>query len=177
MRGNIRICDDDGRELPAGQSGTVYFDTGAPFEYLNDADKTLGARHPQHPEWSTYGDIGHIDEDGYLYLTDRRAFMIVAGGVDIYPQEAENVLVSHPAVGDVAVFGVPDADMGEKVKAVVEPVEWSAAGPDLETKLIEYCKSKLASLKCPASVDFVPSLPRDDVGKLAKKALRDSYWQ
>jgi len=173
---NIHICDDDGSELPTGSTGTVYFDTGARFRYLNDPEKTARARHPQHPTWSSFGDIGHIDEDGYLFLSDRKAFMIISGGVNIYPQEAENLLHTHPAVLDAAVFGIPDPDMGEQVKAVVEPVDWTAAGPLLEAELIAFCKSRLATLKCPKSIDFVEKLPRDDAGKLAKRALRDRYW-
>ena len=175
-RGSLRICDEAGELLPAGATGTIYFDTGARFEYLNDPEKTQNARHPRHPTWATFGDIGHLDEDGYLFLSDRKAFMIIAGGVNIYPQEAENVLLTHPAVADAAVFGVPDDDMGEQVKAVVQPVDWHAAGLALEAELIAYCRSKLASLKCPKSIDFVEQLPRDDAGKLAKRALRDHYW-
>jgi len=175
--GSIHICDDDGQEVPAGATGAIYFNSGARFEYLNDPDKTLGARHPQHPGWSSFGDIGHLDEDGYLFLSDRKAFMIIAGGVNIYPQEAENVLLMHPSVADATVFGIPDADMGEQVKAVVEPVDWQPSGPALESELIAFCRSKLASLKCPKSIDFVKRLPRDDAGKLAKRALRDRYWE
>jgi len=173
---NIHICDDDGNELTTGSTGTVYFDTGARFQYINDPEKTARARHPQHPTWSTFGDIGHLDEDGYLFLSDRKAFMIISGGVNIYPQEAENLLLTHPAVLDAAVFGVPDPDLGEQVKAVVEPVNWASANASLEAELIAFCKSKLSTLKCPSSIDFVEKLPRDDAGKLAKRALRDQYW-
>jgi acyl-CoA synthetase (AMP-forming)/AMP-acid ligase II len=175
--GKIHICDEDGKELPVGSTGIIYFDSGARFQYLNDPDKTLGTRHPQHAGWTSFGDIGHVDGDGYLFLSDRKAFMIISGGVNVYPQEAENLLSMHPAVADVAVFGVPDADLGEQVKAVVEPVEWTLAGPQLEAELIAYCKSKLAGLKCPRSIDFEKSLPRDDAGKLAKRSLRDRYWR
>jgi len=174
---NIHICDDAGNELATGSTGTVYFDTGARFQYLNDPEKSLRARHPQYPSWSTFGDIGHLDDDGYLFLSDRKAFMIISGGVNIYPQEAENILLTHPAVTDAAVFGIPDPDMGEQVKAVVEPIDWATAKPALEAELIAFCKSKLATLKCPSSIDFVEKLPRDDAGKLAKKALRDQYWE
>ena len=118
-----------------------------------------------------------MDEDGYLYLSDRRAFMIIAGGVNIYPQEAENALILHPEVHDVAVFGVPDPDMGEQVKAVVQLTDSSKAGPEMERELIAYCRSQLASLKCPKTVDFVESLPRDITGKMMKRELRASYWQ
>ncbi len=174
--GSIHICDDAGRELPPGETGTVYFNTGARFEYLGDAQKTHNARHPLHPEWSTFGDIGRVDDEGYLYLSDRKAFMIICGGVNIYPQEAEDALVAHPEVADVVVFGVPDADMGEQVKALVQPADWTRAGPQLERELIDYCRSRLATLKCPQSIDFEQQLPRDDVGKLAKQAIRQRYW-
>lgn len=175
-RGSIHICDEQGKVLPAGETGTIYFDTGAQFEYHGDKQKTLSTRHPQHSDWSTFGDIGRLDEDGYLYLSDRKAFMIIAGGVNIYPQEAEDVLFTHPKVADVAVFGIPDADMGEQVKAVIEPTEWSDAGEQLAAELIAYCKSRLATLKCPQTIDFQQHLPRDDAGKLAKHAIRASYW-
>jgi long-chain acyl-CoA synthetase len=173
--GAIHICADDGTELAAGSTGVVYFETGARFEYLNDAQKSADARHPQHPGWASFGDIGRVDDDGYLFLSDRKAFMIISGGVNIYPQEAENLLLTHPSVADVAVFGVPDPDMGEQVKALVDPVDWALAGPALEAELIAFCRSKLAGLKCPKSIDF-EKLPRDDAGKLAKRALRDRYW-
>lgn len=177
--GILHICDETGNELPVGENGIVYFEQEgvAEFTYLKDDEKTKNSRHPVHPNWSTYGDIGHVDEDGYLFLTDRRSFMIVAGGVNIYPQEAENVLTMHPKISDVVVFGVPDADMGEAVKAVVQPANWNEAGPELERELIEYCKSRLATLKCPQTIDFQQELPRDDNGKISKKALRDRYWQ
>jgi long-chain acyl-CoA synthetase len=175
--GPIHICDDNGNELPTGSAGTVFFDSGARFQYLNDPEKTSGARHPQHPGWSTFGDIGHVDDEGYLFLSDRKAFMIISGGVNIYPQEAENLLLMHPAVADAAVFGVPDPDLGEQVKAVIEPIDWTSATSSLEAELIAFCKSKLSTLKCPKSIDFVEKLPRDDAGKLAKKALKDQYWE
>jgi acyl-coenzyme A synthetase/AMP-(fatty) acid ligase len=176
--GVLHICDELGNEMPLGENGLIYFERPeAKFEYLGDDAKTKSSFDPQGRGWRTYGDIGHIDEDGYLFLTDRRSFMIVAGGVNIYPQEAENVLTMHPKIADVVVFGVPDPDMGEQVKAVVQPADWAAAGPELERELIEYCKSKLATLKCPKTIDFQQALPRDDNGKISKKALRDSYWQ
>ncbi len=176
--GVLHICDEAGNELPIGENGLVYFEhPEAQFEYLGDDEKTKGSYDPKGRGWRTYGDIGHVDEDGYLFLTDRRSFMIVAGGVNIYPQEAENVLTMHPRIADVVVFGVPDPDMGEQVKAVVQPADWNAAGPELEAELIEYCKSKLATLKCPKTIDFQRELARDDNGKISKKALRDSYWQ
>jgi acyl-CoA synthetase (AMP-forming)/AMP-acid ligase II len=172
----LHICDDDGNELPAGESGTVYFGGGASFEYHNDPEKTQGSRHPQ--GWSTLGDVGYLDQDGYLHLTDRKAFMIISGGVNIYPQEAENVLITHPAVFDVAVFGVPNDDFGEEVKAVVQPVQMPV-GDDaatLEAELIGYCRAQLADVKCPRSVDFRADLPRHPTGKLYKRQLRDEYW-
>ena len=126
--------------------------------------------------YKTVGDIGYLDEEGYLYLTDRKAHMIISGGVNIYPQETENVLVLHPKVFDVAVIGVPDDDLGEQVKAVVQPVDWDEAGPELATELIEYSRANLAHYKCPRSVDFERELPRLDTGKLYKGALRARYW-
>jgi long-chain acyl-CoA synthetase len=169
------IVGPDGRELGPGEEGAVYFEGGRPFEYHNDPDKTASIT--DHRGWRTLGDVGMLDEDGYLYLTDRQAHMIIAGGVNIYPQEAENILVGHAAVADAAVFGVPDADMGEAVKAVVQPVDPSSAGPDLEAQLIAYCRSELAAYKCPRTIDFASELPRDPNGKLYKRLLRDRYWQ
>jgi long-chain acyl-CoA synthetase len=167
------IVGPDGEELEAGQVGVVYFAGGRSFEYHNDPDKTASAANAK--GWRTLGDMGYLDEDGYLYLTDRQANMIISGGVNIYPQEAENVLAGHPAVADVAVFGVPDADMGEAVKAVVQPV--GIAGDDLEGELIAYCRAQLATYKCPRTVDFVDELPRDPNGKLYKRLVRERYWQ
>ena len=131
---------------------------------------------PKGRGWSTLGDVGYLDDDGFLYLTDRKAYMIITGGVNVYPQEAENVLALHPKVNDVAVFGVPNDDFGEEVKAVVEPVSMDDAGPDLERELIAYCKEHLADVKCPRSVDFRPELPRHPTGKLYKRLLKDEYW-
>jgi long-chain acyl-CoA synthetase len=177
MLGTIHICGEDGHELPPGETGTIYFEGNAGFDYLNDQAKTRDSRHPVHANWATFGDIGHTDADGYLFLSDRRAFMIICGGVNIYPQEAENLLTMHPKVADVAVFGVPDPDMGEQVKAVVQPALGITAGPELEAELIAWCKVQLASLKCPRSIDFSDDLPRDPTGKMLKKQLRDCYWQ
>jgi long-chain acyl-CoA synthetase len=168
------IVGEDGRELPPGVPGLVYFAGGRPFEYHNDPEKTASITNER--GWRTLGDIGYLDEDGYLYLTDRQAHMIISGGVNIYPQEAENVLASHPAVADVAVIGVPDEEMGEAVKAVVQPVDPSAAGPELEAELLAFCRAELASYKCPRSIDFVEALPRDESGKLYKRLLRERYW-
>ena len=174
----IHICDDDGRELAVGETGAVYFeDPHAAFEYHGDPTKTSSAQHPVHATWRTLGDIGRVDEDGYLYLTDRRAFMIVSGGVNIYPQEIEDVLLAHPAVLDVAVFGVPNAEMGEEVKAVVQPVAGADPGEALAADLQAWCEGRLARYKWPRSIDFEIQLPRLDNGKLYKTGLRDRYWE
>jgi len=175
LLGTIRILDDDGHELPAGEPGAIYFAGGATFEYLHDADKTRASRRPDGA--STIGDIGYVDADGYLYLTDRKANMIISGGVNIYPQEAENLLVTHPKVQDVAVFGVPNEDFGEEVKAVVQPVDMCDAGPALAEELIAFCRAHLSAIKCPRSIDFEADLPRHPTGKLYKRLLRDRYWQ
>ena len=175
VQGIVHIVDDNGREVGPGRPGGVFFEGGSRFEYHNDPFKTAASRHPQ--GWTTLGDIGHLDEDGYLYLTDRKANTIVSGGVNIYPQEAENVLTMHPLVADVAVFGVPNDIYGEEVKAVVQPVDMAQAGPDLERELIDYCRSRLAHLKCPRTVDFEAELPRHPTGKLYKRLLKDRYWQ
>ncbi|WP_411342018.1 acyl-CoA synthetase [Sphingopyxis sp. J-6] len=174
--GTLHICDEEGGEVPAGNDGLVYFEGGWDFQYLNDPAKTRDARHPAHPGWSTLGDIGHLDDDGYLYLTDRKSFMIISGGVNIYPQEAENLLILHPEVADAAVIGVPHPEMGEEVKAVVQPKSWDDAGPELASRLIEYCRAHLSHLKCPRSVDFDPALPRHETGKLYKQEIRARYW-
>ena len=173
----VHICGDDLEEVPQGESGTIYFEGGAAFEYHNDEAKTKGSRHPK--GWSTLGDVGYLDEDGFLYLTDRKAYMIISGGVNIYPQESENVLVTHPKVVDVAVFGVPNDDFGEEVKAVVQPVEMPADTEEadaLAKELIAFCRSQLADVKCPRSIDFRPELPRHPTGKLYKRHLKDEYW-
>ena len=174
MVGVAHILDDDGNELPAGEVGTVWFSGGYDFDYHNDPQKTAEAKDRR--GYSTVGDVGYLDDEGYLYLTDRKAFMIISGGVNIYPQEAENVLINHAKVLDVGVIGVPDPEMGETVKAVVQPVRWEDAGPELEAELIEYCREYLAAYKCPRSVDFDTALPRLDTGKLYKKQLRARYW-
>jgi acyl-CoA synthetase (AMP-forming)/AMP-acid ligase II len=174
--GEVHVCDEDGNELPAGEPGTLYFGNGPQFEYHADEAKTAASRDPQGRGWTTLGDVGYVDEDGFLYLTDRRAYMIISGGVNIYPQEAENVLAVHPRVADVAVFGVPDAEMGEAVKAVVQPLSMDEAGPELAAELIAYCREHLAHYKCPRSVDFRSELPRHPTGKLYKRLLKDEYW-
>ncbi|MEU9840616.1 acyl-CoA synthetase [Actinomadura sp. NPDC048032] len=174
--GEVHVCDEEGRELPPGEPGTLYFGNGPAFEYHADEARTAASRDPWGHGWTTLGDVGHVDEDGFLYLTDRRAYMIISGGVNIYPQEAENVLAVHPKVADVAVFGVPDAEMGGAVKAVVQPLSMDDAGPALEAELIAYCRDRLAHYKCPRSVDFRAELPRHPTGKLYKRLLKDEYW-
>jgi acyl-CoA synthetase (AMP-forming)/AMP-acid ligase II len=174
LSGEVHIVGDDGAEVPAGTVGTVYFGGGADFEYLHDPVKTAEAHHGA--GWTTLGDVGYLDDEGFLYLTDRKVDMIISGGVNIYPREAENVLALHPAVADVAVLGVPDDDLGEAVKAVVQPVDPAAAGPELAAELIAHCRVHLAHHKCPASVDFETELPRQPTGKLYKRLLRDRYW-
>jgi acyl-CoA synthetase (AMP-forming)/AMP-acid ligase II len=173
----LHIVGDDGEELPGGEAGTIYFGGGAEFTYHNDPDKTAASRDPKGRGWSTLGDVGYVDGDGFLFLTDRKAYMIITGGVNVYPQEAENVLAVHPAVADVAVLGVPNDDFGEEVKAVVEPISLDDAGPELERELIAYCREHLADVKCPRTVDFRAKLPRHPTGKLYKRLLKDEYWK
>jgi acyl-CoA synthetase (AMP-forming)/AMP-acid ligase II len=171
--GQVRIVGEEGRELGPGETGAVYFSDGPRFEYHNDPAKTADCHTPG--GWSTLGDVGHVDADGYLYLTDRLSHMIISGGVNIYPQETENVLAMHPAVADVAVIGVPDAEMGEQVKAVVQLADPDLAGEAMAEELIGYSRQRLAHYKCPRSVDFADSLPRQENGKLYKRLLRDAY--
>jgi acyl-CoA synthetase (AMP-forming)/AMP-acid ligase II len=172
----LHICGEDGEELSTGETGLVYFESDSAFAYHNDPEKSAKARHPRHASWSTLGDVGRVDEDGYLFLTDRQSFMIISGGVNIYPQEAENVLVGHPKVADVAVIGVPDAEMGEAVKAVVELIDPATASEATAAELIAWCRAKLSPVKCPRSVDFTAKLPRSDTGKLYKREIRAKYW-
>jgi acyl-CoA synthetase (AMP-forming)/AMP-acid ligase II len=174
LLGKLHIVDDDGHELPHGKPGTIYFSDGPVFEYHNDPKKTAESRNDK--GWSTLGDVGYVDEEGYLYLTDRKAFMIISGGVNIYPQEAENVLITHPKVADVAVIGVPNEEFGEEVKAVVQPMNWAEATPKLAEELVAYCRHQLSPVKCPRSVDFERELPRHATGKLYKRLIRDRYW-
>ncbi len=176
--GTIHVCDEAGNELPNGEAGTIYFERDEmSFEYHNDPAQTRGAQHPQFPTWSSLGDVGYLDDDGFLYLTDRKAFMIIAGGVNIYPQEIEDCLIMHPKVADVAVFGVPNADLGEEVKAVVQPEVGCEPGAALATELMAYAGEHLARYKAPRSVDFLDELPRLPTGKLYKRILRDDYWR
>jgi len=170
----VRVEDDGGRPCPAGVPGTVWLSLAlADFQYHRDEEKTRAGRRAG---FFTVGDVGYLDEEGYLFLCDRRADVIISGGVNIYPAEIESVLFTHPAVGDTAVFGIPDDEWGEQVKAVVEPASGRAPGQQLEHDLIEFCRQRLAAYKCPRSIDFVKALPREPTGKLAKRKLRDPYW-
>ena len=173
LLGTPHIVGDDGAELPAGEVGDIWFEGGTAFSYLNDDSKTASAfnRHG----WSTVGDVGYLDGDGYLYLTDRRHHMIISGGVNIYPQEAENLLVTHPKVLDAAVFGVPDPAMGQSVKAVVQLVAPVEPADELGDELIAWLRERLAHYKCPRSISFETQLPRTDTGKLYKQGLIDKY--
>lgn len=174
--GVVHICDDEGNELPIGDQGLIYFEGGWDFKYLDDETKTRDSRNPLHPTWTTLGDIGYLDEDGYLFLTDRKSYMIISGGVNIYPQEIENLLITHPKVADAAVIGVPNPEFGEEVKAVVQPLNPADATPEFAEQLVEFCRESLSSIKCPRSVDFERELPRLDNGKLYKRLIKDRYW-
>jgi long-chain acyl-CoA synthetase len=173
--GELVILDDSGSICPTGVDGTVWFRGATNFEYLDDAAKTAAGRSADGTT-SFVGDVGHVDTDGYLYLTDRKSYMIISGGVNIYPQETENLLITHPKVADAAVIGVPNEDLGEEVKAVVQPVAGSGDTGALEVELINFCRQHLAHFKCPRTVDFVDELPRLPTGKLYKRLLRDQYW-
>jgi long-chain acyl-CoA synthetase len=173
-QGKLHICDEEGMPLEVGQTGAVYFSEGPQFTYHNDSVSTEQTRNSM--GWTTLGDIGYLDEEGYLYLVDRKAFMIISGGVNIYPQEIENVLLQHPKVMDAAVVGVPSSDWGEEVKAVVQPVDPLDVGPVLAAELQAFCREKLADFKCPRSIDFDLELPRLPTGKLYKKLVKKRYW-
>ena len=173
-QGKLHICDEEGMPLELGQTGAVYFSEGPQFTYHNDSVSTEQTRNSL--GWTTLGDIGYLDEEGYLYLVDRKAFMIISGGVNIYPQEIENVLLQHPKVMDAAVVGVPSSDWGEEVKAVVQPVDPLDVGPVLAAELQAFCREKLADFKCPRSIDFDLELPRLPTGKLYKKLVKKRYW-
>ena len=175
LLGQLHVLDEEMQPVPAGTSGTLWFKTATPFEYFNDPAKTRETRSPD-GTMSTVDDVGYVDEDGYLYLTDRRSFMVISGGVNIYPQECENLLITHPKVADAAVFGVPNEDLGEEVKAVVQPMPDVRPTPELAEELIAFCRDHLAHLKCPRSIDFDEQLPRLPTGKLYKRLLRDRYW-
>ncbi|MEE2777901.1 MAG: acyl-CoA synthetase [Acidobacteriota bacterium] len=175
--GSLHVCDDDGNELAHGEEGLIYFERDEmPFEYHNDPVKTRQAQHPVHESWSALGDVGYLDAEEFLYLTDRKAFMIISGGINIYPQEIEDALVMHPGVADVAVIGVPDEDLGEAVKAVVQPMEGTVTSDELATELLAWLRDRVAHYKVPKSVDFEAQLPRLPTGKLYKRLLRDRYW-
>ena len=168
------LADETDEELPAGEVGGVYFESDIGSEYHKAPEKTEGARSKQ--GYTTLGDVGYLDEDGWLFLTDRKAFMIISGGVNIYPQETEDCLISHPKVVDVAVIGVPNEEFGEEVKAIVQPVDIAAAGSDLVEELMAWCRDRISHVKCPRSIDFRPELPRHATGKLYKRLLKDEYW-
>ena len=176
--GVLHVCDEatlDQEELPTGEVGLVYFERDEmPFSYHNDPEKTRSAQHPQHDTWASTGDLGWVDDDGYLFLTDRRAFMIISGGVNIYPQEVENALTMHPKVFDVAVIGLPHDEMGEQVKAVVQPADGVEPGPELAQELIDHVRASIAHFKAPRSVDFVTALPRTATGKLQKGKVKQA---
>jgi long-chain acyl-CoA synthetase len=164
------------RPVPQGQPGELWFKTASPFVYFNDPERTQASRSAD-GTMTTVGDVGFVDDDGYVHLTDRSTFMIISGGLNIYPQECENLLITHPKVLDAAVFGVPNEDLGEEVKAVVQPLPGVAASDSLATELVAFCREHLAHPKCPRSIDFTDALPRLPTGKLYKKELRDAYWR
>lgn len=173
--GDLHVLDEEMNPVPKGTPGTLWFKTATPFEYFSDPGKTQEARSAD-GSMSTVGDVGYVDDDGFLYLTDRATFMIVSGGVNIYPQECENLLITHPKVADAAVFGVPNEDLGEEVKAVVQVMPGVDAGPDLAKELIVFCGEHLSRQKVPRSIDFIEEMPRLPTGKLYKRLLRDGYW-
>jgi long-chain acyl-CoA synthetase len=176
MLGELHVLDADMKPCPTGTPGTLWFKTASAFEYFNDPEATAKAR-SRDGSMSTVGDVGYVDDDGFLYLTDRATFMIISGGVNIYPQECENLLITHPKVADAAVFGVPNEDLGEEVKAAVQLMPGTAPGEDIAEELLAFCAQHLARQKCPRSIDFEAELPRLPTGKLYKRLLRDRYWQ
>ncbi|MDO9458068.1 acyl-CoA synthetase [Nocardioides sp.] len=173
------VCGEDGAELPAGSVGTLYFEReefeGASFAYHNDPEKTASTQHPDHPNWTTVGDLGYLDDDGWLFLTDRQAFMIISGGVNIYPQEVEDLFSLHPAVLDIAVIGVPDDEMGERVVAFVQPTPGVEGDESLAAELTAYARDRIAHFKVPREILFRHELPRTPTGKMVKGRLRDEY--
>jgi len=173
--GELHILDDDMNPLPQGEPGTLWFKAATAFSYFNDTEKTKESTSAD-GVLTTVGDVGYLDADGYLFLTDRATFMIISGGVNIYPQESENLLITHPKVADAAVFGVPNVDLGEEVKGVVQLMPGVEASGAIERELIDFCNEHLARQKCPRSIDFVTEFPRLPTGKLYKKPLRDKYW-
>ncbi len=172
--GELKICDEEGEALPPRTEGVVYFAGGPPLSYHNAPEKVAEGTNKH--GWTTLGDVGWVDEEGYLYLTDRRSFMIISGGVNIYPQEIENLLVTHPKVADVAVIGAPHEEMGEQVVAVVQPMDWNAPKDELRDELMAYARQHLSHVKAPRRMDFMEELPRHATGKLYKRLIRDSYW-
>lgn len=168
------ICDEAGGELPAGSVGEIYFENGHQFSYHNDPEKTAQCANAR--GWTTLGDIGKLDDEGYLYLTDRKSFLIISGGVNIYPQETEDVLISHPAVLDAAVIGIPDEEFGESVLGVVQLIDPSKYSPGLENEMIAYCRERLSTIKCPKRIEFRSELPRSATGKLYKQKLKQEFW-
>ena len=175
LLGDMHILDESMQPCAKGASGEIWFKSATQFEYFDDPEKTAKSRSVD-GSMSTVGDVGYVDDEGYLYLTDRSTFMIISGGVNIYPQECENLLITHPKVADAAVFGVPNEDLGEEVKAVLQLVPGVAAGPALAQELIAFCQQHLSRIKCPRSIDFSEQLPRLPTGKLYKRVLRDQYW-
>ena len=175
IHGTLHICGPDGEEVPPETDGLVFFENDAMPTYHNDPDKTAEATHAR--GWMTLGDIGRVDADGFLTLTDRKSHMIICGGVNIYPQEIENLLVTHDKVMDAAVIGAPDADLGERVVAVIQPIDMGDAGADLEQELRDFLAPSLSRIKMPRQFDFRPDLPREANGKLYKRELRDEYQQ
>jgi long-chain acyl-CoA synthetase len=176
VAGELHVLDEAMREVPTGETGKLWFKTASPFEYFDDPVKTAEANSPDRT-MSTVGDVGHVDEEGFIYLTDRAAFMIISGGVNIYPQECENLLITHPKVADAAVFGAPNEDLGEEVKAVVQLMPQFGPCTDIADELMAFCRESLAHHKCPRSIDFEAELPRLPTGKLYKGPLRERYWK
>jgi long-chain acyl-CoA synthetase len=174
LTSQVKICDEDGNALPPRSEGGVFFEGGGGFEYHNDPAKTAESRNKH--GWSTLGDVGWVDEEGYLYLTDRKSFMIISGGVNIYPQELENLLITHPKVADAAVVGGPHEEMGEQVIAVIQPLNWADAGDELREELMAFCRANISHVKAPRVLDFMEELPRHPTGKLYKRLIRDAYW-
>lgn len=173
----IHICDEEGNELPPGETGIVYFEQETiSFSYHNSPEKTKDVQHPKHPNWTALGDVGYVNDEGFLFLTDRATFMIISGGVNIYPQEIEDALVMHDKVADVAVIGVPNEEMGEEVKAIVQLADSVIASDEVAAELLAFAREKVAHYKCPKTVDFLAELPRLPTGKLYKRLLKDKYW-
>jgi len=172
--GELRICNDEGDPVPPRTEGQVFFENGPPINYHNDPKKTAESYNKH--GWTSLGDVGWVDEDGFLYLTDRKSFMIISGGVNIYPQEIENLLVTHPKVADVAVVGGPHEEMGEQVIAVIQPADWNEAGDALRDELLAFARANLSHVKSPRVLDFMEELPRHPTGKLYKRLIRDAYW-